>query len=679
MRDEIGASTQVAEAGRLFGGRFSIEEALAQLRLKLLDLTARNRLLNFRHSATKTIQVVDAIPTAVYDRLAEGKTLRFTPVPDPDPSEYVGEPRRQKPDVRDYANKVGISTSYELRRSRSGVPARGNEGSTLRVVSYPEDLDRQCRYISKEARGAIEETGTNMLYLVFGFLEWYESDDSDKPLLAPLIAVPVALKKGAVDLVTRFAVYDLTHTGEEIADNLSLREKLKHDFGINLPEFDEEKGPEAYFERLEEAFHKRSRWKVRRQLSLALLSFAKLLIVRDLDPKNWPKGTWRSELVEHELVRTVFGELSGGGGAGLAPDDHDVDNHPKNNLALIYDADTSQHSALIDALEGGNLVIDGPPGTGKSQTITNLIAEALVRGKRVLFVSEKLAALQVVKNRLDLAGLADFCLELHSHKTSKKSVVDALAARLETKYPAPSGFEGRLELLERKKKDLQHYADLMNSVIGNALGLSVFQVLWRAERHRQEAGGDAEAVKDLAVPEATSLAAPELGQMEAAVGALGRHYGAAGGYGGAHPWFGFFPTELSSGDDLRAQALLEALISDALRIEEDAARLRTSAGDAALDTSARAAAAIGDGSLSSTDSWSAGSDSRRLRNEQFFSLSALNARYFIVSSTSALSETCPAPGARSSTRSTVRRSARCPPAGSSTATDRAAASASTTT
>lgn len=592
MPDGMGSLHEGLRGSALFGGRFSIEEALAQLRLKLLDLTARNRLLNFRHSTTRSIQVVDVVPTAVFDRLTDAKPIRFLPVPDPDPSEYVGSPRKQKPEVRDYAAKLGISTSYTLPRSGAGLPARGNEGSTLRVLSYPEDLDRQCRYIAKEARSAIEETGTNMLYLVFGFLEWYESDDSDKPLFAPLIAVPIALKKGAIDPETRFAVYDLAHTGDEIAENLSLREKLRKDFSVNIPEFDEEKGPEDYFERLAEVVRKRNRWKIRRQISLAMLSFAKLLIVRDLDPNNWPTKKEKSALVENDLVRSVFGEISSGGDAGANLDDHDIDDHPQANLSLIYDADTSQHSALIDALEGQNLVIDGPPGTGKSQTITNLIAESLVRGKRVLFVSEKLAALEVVKNRLETAGLADFCLELHSHKTSKKAVVDSLAMRRQARYPAPPGFEGKLELLELRRKALKQYADLMNSRVGNALELSVFQVLWRAERHRQETGANAEAVKDLLVPTAISTTNATLVLMEAAISALASHFSAAGGYATTHPWYGYFPTTLSPGDDLQIEAALRALMSDAERIKANAASLRKTSTDASLDISMEGAAAL---------------------------------------------------------------------------------------
>jgi Protein of unknown function (DUF4011) len=191
----------------LFTGDLSIGEVLKQLRRRLLDLTARNRLLNFRHSQTKTAQIVDAVWNAVYRKLLDGRTLTFVPVPDPNPTEYEGENRRQKPELREYAKKLGIGTSYELSANRNNLPAVGNEGLKLRVLAYPEDTERLCRRISKEARSAIEETGTNMLYLVFGFLEYYESDDSDRQLLAPLIAVPVEMKRGATDRESRLPAY----------------------------------------------------------------------------------------------------------------------------------------------------------------------------------------------------------------------------------------------------------------------------------------------------------------------------------------------------------------------------------------------------------------------------------------------------------------------------------------
>lgn len=438
----------------IFDGQHAVAEVLSQLRKRLLDLTARNRLLNFRHSQTKTVGVVDVLPNAVYDRLLENRTLTFIPVPDPKLTEYEGEDRRQKPDVREYAKRLGISTNYDLPHASPDVPAQGNEGLKLRVLNYPAETERLCRRVNNEARSAIEETGTNMLYLVFGFLEFYEADHSDRALLAPLISVPVAMKRGNLDRESRLHLYDIAYTSEEVVENLSLREKLRVEFAMELPKLGEDATPEDYFAEVEEAIALRPRWKVRRQMTLALLSFAKMLLVNDLDPKNWPQGFHRTTLEEHKLVRTVFGDLTPDEGAGTDPGDYDIDNHKENNLSLIHDADTSQHSALIDVLGGKNLVVKGPPGTGKSQSITNLIAEAFVRGKTVLFVSEKLAALQVVKHRLELAGLGDFCLELHSHKTQKKRVLEDLEARYRRRYSVPRGFEGDLTLLEQERRKL---------------------------------------------------------------------------------------------------------------------------------------------------------------------------------------------------------------------------------
>jgi len=155
--------------------------------------------------------------------------------------------------------------------------------------------------------------------------------------------------------------------------------------------------------------------------------------------------------------------------------------------ALVVDADSLQHSALIDALNSRNLVIEGPPGTGKSQTITNLIAAALVRGKTVLFVSEKLAALEVVRRRLDEAGLGLFCLELHSHKTKKHALLNDVAARLKAQgsFRDPRDLDQHQHAVEDCKRLLTQYAALINKTI-EPFQATIFEVLWARERYYQE-------------------------------------------------------------------------------------------------------------------------------------------------------------------------------------------------
>lgn len=558
----------------------SLDEIFEQLRLRLLDLTSRNRLLNFKPSVTKSLQIVDAVPNAVFDRLLGGKACTFIPVPDPAPTDYILQGgRRIRRDVREYAGQRGIDTNLELPSWSENIPITGSEGNRLRALYYPEDLDRQCRRIAREAQSAIEETGTNMLYLVFGFLEFYESDDAERPLNAPLLALPVSLKRGGIDPQTRLSRYDLTYSGEEITENLSLREKLKQEFGIHLPELKEEERPEDYIDRIRQAIARKHRWNVKRQMTLGLLSFAKMMLVQDIDPKNWPRGRENSRLLEHSIVQGLFLGNSTSDSDGNYPAPYLIDEHRENGFALelIYDADTSQHCALIDALSGRNMVINGPPGTGKSQTITNLIALAMLRGKKVLFVSEKLAALEVVKHRLDQAGLGDFCLELHSHKTDKKRVVEEIKKRRDSRYVTVRGLEDKLQVLEERRKRLKKYADLMNAKVGNELGLSVFEILWKAEHHRKKASLSADSLEAVVVEEASHADSTRLDEMRRAIADLALHYREISSYGPQHPWFGFFPDCLNPGDNLRLRRFLADLIDDTRRFEQAMAVLRQNA------------------------------------------------------------------------------------------------------
>jgi AAA domain len=200
---------------------------------------------------------------------------------------------------------------------------------------------------------------------------------------------------------------------------------------------------------------------------------------RDLDPKNWPTD---SSISTHTLVRELF--------EGTREDETgQAEEFPIDDPALqaelpplIRDADSSQHSALIDALRGKNIVIQGPPGTGKSQTITNLIAEAMVRGKAVLFVADKLAALQVVRDRMDECGLGPFCLELHSHKTKKGELLKDIARRIELtgSFDDPTELSRFIAVAKARKKRLAEYVVLIKTIV-EPIQQTVFDILWARE------------------------------------------------------------------------------------------------------------------------------------------------------------------------------------------------------
>jgi very-short-patch-repair endonuclease len=559
---EYQANDADALVGEIFSGGLTVGDAIERLRTRLLDLSARNRLLNYRHPKGRCVQIADE-PNVnlVFDRLhVDGKGVPFKHVPEPSPDSYEGK----RPEARLYAPRIGISTSFEFDPNPAGSNGRRLHG--IQTLLYPADLERQLRKIAGEAKTAVEETGTNMLFLVFGFLEFYDSEDSERPMLAPLISLPVALIRGEIDRETRTYQYTVQHNGEDLAENHTLREKLRRDFMLSIPEFGEEDEPETYFAKIEQAVKNKRRWKVRRQITLGMLSFGKLAIWADLDTKK------NAGLAEHELIKSVFsgGGSSGGGDGSLHAEDYRIDERPEASQPLIYDADSSQHSAIIDVLAGKNLVVNGPPGTGKSQTITNVIAAALSKGKKVLFVSEKLAALEVVRHRLNHAGLGHFCLELHSHKTQKKKFLEDLQARIEEKFPAPAQFQAKLAILQRQKAELARYAELMGSKVGNALGMTVNEVFWAAERRRQELGDLAAQVNAIGFPDASQWAHDDIEFRRSRLAGLAEIHDAIGEYGPGHPWWGFRPNPLAPSDDEAiARATLQAL--DHARAAEDAA------------------------------------------------------------------------------------------------------------
>jgi len=465
------------DAGKLvaevFNGRLGIQEALTKLRTRLLDLTMRNRLLNFRSSKARTLQFTnDPDLDLVYERLEEGRAIALSYVPDPPHSRYENG---KKPDARVFAREQGIGTSIDL-----GKGEQARRHCDLQVIAYPGDLERIARKISTEARTVVEETGTNMLYLVFGFLEYYDSDDSDQVVQAPVLSMPVVLTKGALDYETRTYNYDLTYSGDDIAENFTLREKLRQQFRLELPDLEEDDGPESYLKKIKAAVSKKRRWTVRRQLSLAFLSFGKLAIWADLDPERSPA------LLKSPLLADIFKGGTAATNDAFHAEDYPIDAHQRAELPLIYDADSSQHSALIDVLDGKSLVINGPPGTGKSQTITNIVATAMAEGKKILFVSEKMAALNVVKQRLENAGLGDFCLELHSNKTQKKALLENIEKRINRRFSPPAAYERQLEVLRERKAALNSYAQLLGSKVANKLDLTVHEVFWAVERRRHE-------------------------------------------------------------------------------------------------------------------------------------------------------------------------------------------------
>lgn len=556
--------------------------ALENLRLRLLDLTARNGLINYKHRKKNCLRIIDELPDQLVDTLLiDDKEMRLLPVPEPTQDELIeagylkldketGEYTKIKnpPSAADWAKRRGIATEYEVPVQSEGEVPNKHSDNAIQTLWYPGELEALLKALMQTSQSAIQEMGANILYLSFGFLEWYESPDSDAARLAPLFLVPVRLNKGRLNAHTGTYEYTLNYSGEDIVANLSLREKLRIDFGMELPEIDEGTTPEAYFRDINSLIERiQPRWKLRRYLSLVLLNFSKLLMYLDLDPVRWPN---HARITEHPVVsRFLAGygaeEESEHGNASRFGEEYLIDEVDQihDRYPLIDDADSSQHSALIDAIDGKNLVIEGPPGTGKSQTISNLIAAAASQGKKVLFVAEKLAALEVVRSRLDAVGLGDFCLELHSHKSQKRKVLDEIEGRLKKRgqYRLPVDIQVEIDRYEELKAQLKHYAELINSP-WKRTGKTRHEIFAAATRYREEIGMNPDKFHPQGY-DGDQFDAATQRRCEDQVRAFARvHEAAAEQLEGEaslqeHPWFGVRNTDLQIFDSREVKKYLE--------------------------------------------------------------------------------------------------------------------------
>ena len=326
------------------------------------------------------------------------------------------------------------------------------------------ELQKTLYSLRNKARSSIEEQGINVLYLAFGLLQWHEKDTDSQALESPIILVPVKLT-----IESLVSPYKLILHEDEIVVNPALSFKLANDFGIILPEFDSaEEAIGAYFDRLEKLV-KENGWKIKRSVNLTLLSFLKINMYKDLERNE--------KLLENNPI--ILSIVRENPPIAVSPELNNIDHDSQEKPIDVYqvvDADSSQQDAITLSKKGVSFVLQGPPGTGKSQTITNIIAEALADGKKVLFVSEKMAALQVVYNRLAKVGLSDFCFTLHSHKANKKEILRDLSDSIHvnrTKLRDDALFE--LERLERNRKELNDYDRELHTLC-SGLNLSIYTI-----------------------------------------------------------------------------------------------------------------------------------------------------------------------------------------------------------
>lgn len=415
---------------------------------RLLDLSLKNTLLHFNPEKT-VAHIVSVSPDETLKLLMEKGEIGIVPA-----SAEVNSA------VKD---KTYFGAETELSSMRELI-ALENSSGFLRTFLDEDALNETLNRLLKKNKEAHEESGSKILYLAQGFLRWYSREDG-KAKYAPLVLQPVELKKGKGGVS-----YALALTDEEFSVNSTLLEFLKQEFNIDIRGLDGAvhglKISEILAMVRAEVLSMKN-WEVYTDSYLAAFSFSRYQMWQDLR-KNMPEFS-KNELISSLLHNRL--ELNDGAEIDVKEDDA----APSATL-LPLPADASQWEAIALSQTGKTFVLHGPPGTGKSQTITNMIANALNENKRVLFVAEKQAALSVVKKRLDSLGLGDFCLELHSNKTNKSEILQKISGTL-----ALAGSAESVGLLEKSESIAKLKTALNDPVAAlhkkRRLGVSVYEAM----------------------------------------------------------------------------------------------------------------------------------------------------------------------------------------------------------
>ncbi|MDO5062022.1 MAG: DUF3320 domain-containing protein [Peptostreptococcaceae bacterium] len=424
---------------------------------RLLDLSLRNNLIHLRPTKN-LLPILSTDLEELEDSLSGGSAFKLSAG-----FNIVG---RKYPDDLDLSNLHMLESYKELLESRKELYTPLNDLALIDAV----------RTLYRSSKLSIEENGANTLYLALGLLQWIDPKTPDKMRYAPLILLPV-------EMVRRSFIegYTIRQRDDEIMINTTLLEMLKQDFGIKIegldpiPTDDDGIKVEEVFSIIQNAVSAQKDWEILRSAYLGIFSFSQFVMWNDLRSRA-------DDLAKNKIVKSLMdGKL-----AWDAESMEIGDRVPPDTAFLPIPADASQLFAIQSATEDKSFVLHGPPGTGKSQTITGIIANAIAQGKTVLFVAEKMAALSVVQKRMEKLGLGDFCLELHSNKARKRDVLHQLMSATENiSAHDPRDYAKMAEEVAKLRSELDAYAQSLHQK--RSSNFSFFEMLMMYEEHKDRA------------------------------------------------------------------------------------------------------------------------------------------------------------------------------------------------
>lgn len=466
----------------------SVEPRITEWKERLIDLSKKNKVIYFQETKRSSLLITAPDYETIFERLVidEKPWKVYLPIEqETEEAEENNENAQVETFTQNEPNIIAIKATEKI-VSKSDIesktsiqkkeiePSKADEIVTKVLVR--KEIEQTLKNLYRRSRLEYQEKGIRILYITFGLLKWTDKDGKTS-IYTPLLLCPIELKiapnSRSSNIIFLPQEFDIK---KDLVLNPALQVKLKRDFDLDLPEVPDEWEANAlkqFFEQLEnEIKGLKLGWSLTKSSLISCFSFHKLVMYQDLDSNT-------EYLKTHSVICKLVGQYNEDENVNnKIPTERQLDLYQKpSDTFQILDADSSQQTAIQAALFGQSLVLQGPPGTGKSQTITNIISEFMARGQTVLFVSEKIAALEVVFKRLRDAGLEDLCLELHSNKVNKldiilklKKCVDQIAST--TQYGSKPNFT-KIQFL---KNSLNNYVETLHK-IREPLGQSVYEIL----------------------------------------------------------------------------------------------------------------------------------------------------------------------------------------------------------
>jgi very-short-patch-repair endonuclease/DNA polymerase III delta prime subunit len=519
-----------------------IAEIIENWKGKLVDLSKRNKARNFKPTKVTTIPVIDESPSEIFKQfyiLNQRLHFGFKKISALPSEPVLTDESLDEMDEIDHMDFLPYESTGSSNRLVDKI---------LQTSLSAEALDNSLRRIAEQATLSIQEQGINTLFLSLGMLYYTESTDSEDIIKAPIVLLPVELKRSNAR-----SQYSIKATDDDPIVNPTLVEYLNRSYGIALPDIPsssditEDYNLQQLFSEVEELISNQKKWQIKMEIYLTFFSFQKFIMYKDIE-------TNAKKIGSHPLIRQII-LRTGSSIHNYLPEEirqTDLDKEfAPEKTAQITNADSSQLRAIMAVSRNHSIVIEGPPGTGKSQTITNLIAQALSENRTVLFVAEKMAALEVVYSRLVDAGLGEFCLELHSTKANKRAVMKEIAASLDASLQRTAKREASAARIGAVRDLLSAYTQAVHTPYGE-LKMAPYQAYGELEKVRNAPKFTLNRSIDNVTQDVLANTERDLRELVNA----GQYIGIPAN----HPWRDTTHTYYSEQDLDQIEALLKALI-----------------------------------------------------------------------------------------------------------------------